>query len=127
MVPFLAESLETQLRLFCTKLIRKDVLESAKTASLLIKLDVADKANQKDINSVDLGFGIKYALKRLIDSKKVTSLQVFQFKKRSNGVFGKSLQSCNRKKSTSIFVCKVPEMFVSKLHGGILKILRADV
>ena len=56
------------------------MLESAKTASLLIKLDVADKANQKDINSVDLGFGIKYRLKRLIDSKKVTSIQVFQFK-----------------------------------------------
>ena len=25
------------------------------------------------------------------------------------------------------FVCKVSEMFVSKLHGGILKILRADL
>ena len=71
MVPFLAESLETLLRSLCAKFIRKDVLESAKTASLLIKLDVADKANQKDINSVDLGFGIKYELKRLIDGKKV--------------------------------------------------------
>ena len=58
------------------------MLESAKTASLLIKLDVADKANQKGINSVDLEFGIKYELKRLIDSKKVTSIQVFHFKKR---------------------------------------------
>ena len=59
MISFLAESLETLLRSLCAKFIRKDVLESAKTASLLIKLDVADKANQKDINSVDLGFGIK--------------------------------------------------------------------
>ena len=59
MVPFLAESLEILLRSLCVKFIRKDVLESAQTASLLIKLDVADKANQKDINSVDLGFGIK--------------------------------------------------------------------
>ena len=42
-----------------------------KTASLLIKLDVADKTNQKDTDSVDLEFGINYELKRLIDSKKV--------------------------------------------------------
>ena len=81
MVPFLAESLETLLGSLCAKFIRKDVLESAKTASLLIKLDVADETNQKDINSVDLGFGIKYKLKRIIDSKKVISMQVFQFRK----------------------------------------------
>ena len=81
MVPFLAESLETLLRSLCMKFIRKDVLESTKTASLLIKLDVADKTNGKDINSVDLEFGRKYKLKRLIDSKKVTSMQIFQFKK----------------------------------------------
>ena len=71
MVPFLAESLERLLRSLCAKLIRKDVFQFAKTASLLIKLDVADKTNQKDTNSVDLKFVINYELKRLIDSKKV--------------------------------------------------------
>ena len=80
-VPFLAESLEILLRSFYVKFIRKDVLESAKTVSVLIKLDVADKANQKDISSVGLGFGLKYKLKRLIDNKKVSGMQVFQFKK----------------------------------------------
>ena len=93
---------------------------------MLIKLDVADKKNRKDVKSVDFGFGIKYELKRLIDSKKVTSMQVFQFKKRNARVFGKSLQPCNRKKSTTIFVCKVSEIFDSKLHCGILKILKPD-
>ena len=75
---------------------------------MLIKLDVADKKNRKDVKSVDFGFGIKYELKRLIDSKKVTSMQVFQFKKRNARVFGKSLQPCNRKKS-----CKVSEILTS--------------
>ena len=51
MVPFLAESLEILLRSLCAKFIRKDVLESAKTVILLIKLDVADETNQKDISS----------------------------------------------------------------------------
>ena len=96
MVPFLTESLETLLRSLCAKFIRKNVLEIAKTASLLIKLDIADKANQKDINSVYLGFGIKNEFIRLIDNKKVTSMQVFQFIKRSNGVlrslFARSLK-----------------------------------
>ena len=83
MVPFLAESLETLLRSLCAKFIRKYVLERAQTASLLIKLEVADIANQKDSNSVDLAFRIKYKLKRLIDSYKVTSMKVFQFKKQA--------------------------------------------
>ena len=123
MVPSLAESLETLLRSLRATFFRKDVLESAKTASLLIKLDVADKTNWKDVNSDDLGFGIKHELKRLIVSKKVGSMQVFQFKKRSITLFGKSLQPCNGKKSFSIFVLRVSEMFVSKPQGGILKIM----
>ena len=57
------------------------MLESAKKNSLQIKVDVADKTNQKDISDVSLGVGIKYESKRLINSKKVTSTQVFQIKK----------------------------------------------
>ena len=57
------------------------MLENVKTASLWTKIDVADKINQKDINSVDLGCGIKCELRRLIGSKKVINMQVFQFKK----------------------------------------------
>ena len=102
MVPFLAESLETFSRLLSANFIRKDVLESAKSASLLIKPDVADKTNQKDISSADLWFGIQYKLKRLTGSKKITSMKVFQF---SIGVFGgKSLQTCSGKKFALIFV-----------------------
>ena len=48
MVSFLAESLETLRRSLCARFITKDALKSAKIASLLIKLDVADKTNQKD-------------------------------------------------------------------------------
>ena len=58
------------------------MLESAKKNSLQIKVDVADKTNQKDISDVSLGVGIKYESKRLINSKKVTSTQVFQLKKK---------------------------------------------
>ena len=58
------------------------MLESAKKNSLQIKVDVADKTNQKDISDVSLGVAIKYESKRLINSKKVTSTQVFQLKKK---------------------------------------------
>ena len=113
MILFLAESLETFLRslcmkfirkdvlesaktasllILCMKFIRKDVLESAKTASLLIKRNLADKANRNYVNSVHLGFGLKYELKSLIDSKKVTNMQNFQFKKEAL-VFSDSLCS----------------------------------
>ena len=50
------------------------MLKSAKTVSLLIKLDVPVKTYQKDISSVSLGFVLKDELKRLIDSKKVTTI-----------------------------------------------------
>ena len=129
MISFLAESHKTLLRSLCAKFIKKDVFESAKKASLLIKLDVADKTNWKDVNSVDLGFGIKCELKRQIGSKKVTSMKVLQCKKtkRNVGDLGKALQPCDGKKSTSMFVCKVSEMYASKLHVGILKMLWTDI
>ena len=65
---------------------------------MLIKLDVTDKANRKDVKSVDFGFGIKYELKRLIDSKMVTSMQVFQFKKETLEFLG---SVCNHAMETT--------------------------
>ena len=79
MILLLTESLETLLRSLYAKFIRKDVLESVKAASLLLKLDVADKTNRKDVSSLDLGVGIKYELEWLMDSKKVVNMQAFQF------------------------------------------------
>ena len=64
----------------------------------MIKLDVTDKANRKDVKSVDFGFGIKYELKRLIDSKMVTSMQVFQFKKETLEFLG---SVCNHAMETT--------------------------
>ena len=52
MVPFLAENHETLPRSLCVKFFRKDMLESTQTASLLIKLDVADKTSRKDVKNV---------------------------------------------------------------------------
>ena len=82
MVSFLAESLETLRRSLCARFITKDALKSAKIASLLIKLDVADKTNQKDINSVDLGFGLKYELKRLVSGRRSLACKFFNLKEK---------------------------------------------
>ena len=112
-MPFLAESIETLLRSLCAKFTWKDLVERTKTASLLIKLDVTDKTNQRDIKSVDLAFGVKYELKRLTDSKKATSMRVFQFKKEAMKFLASLCSQAMEKKSTSIILCKVPEMFVS--------------
>ena len=126
MVSFLAESLETLRRSLCARFITKDALKSAKIASLLIELDVADKTNQKDINSVDLGFGLKYELKRLVSDRRSLACKFFNLKEK-RWSFWQVRNHAMEKKSIPIFVCKVPEMLVFKLHSGILKILRADV
>ena len=90
------------------------MLESGKTASFLIKPDVADKTNRNDVNSVNLGFGIKYELKFFkIKKKRWSFWQVFA--------------AMQWKKVHSDLFFAVPKMFVSKLLGGILKILGADV
>lgn len=56
---FYAECLELQLRPLCAKLIRKSLLDYAKTALSLIKVDVNERGNHQGVNKVDLGFGIK--------------------------------------------------------------------
>lgn len=56
---FYAECLELQLRPLCAMLIRKIVLDYAKTALSLIKVDVNERANHQGVNKVDLGFSIK--------------------------------------------------------------------
>ena len=123
MVPFLGEGYETLCKLSYKNFIRKDVLESAKTASLLIQLDVADKTNRNDVYNFDLNFGKKCEFKRLTGSKEVTDIHLFQFKNETLD-FWQVFQPCNGKKFTPILACKFSDMFVPVLHEGILKFLQ---
>ena len=82
------------------------MLESAKTASLLMQLDVSDKTNRNDVNNFDLNFGKKCDFKRLIGSKEVTDIQVFQFKKETLD-FLASLSAMQWKKGHSNLGLKV--------------------
>ena len=52
-----------------------------------VKARCSWSTNWKDVNNVSLGFGIKYELKSLIDCRKVTGMQVFEFKKEALGFF----------------------------------------
>ena len=80
MAAFLAETLETLIRLFCSKFIRKEVLPAAPTALSLLKVDVSDSTNQVSVSKIDLGFAIKYELQQLKSAGKVMDVQIDKFK-----------------------------------------------
>ena len=80
MIPFLVET-EELLRLLCVKFIRKDTFDAACTTYALLKVDVTDTSNHKNVSDVDLGFALKYDTKILRSSKKYTEIQIYNFKK----------------------------------------------
>ena len=65
MVPF------NVLRALCGRFLRKDVLEEASSVYQLLKVGLNDKTNQASLDSVDLGFAIKYDVKVLKKSGKL--------------------------------------------------------
>ena len=81
MIPFLVETLEELLRLLCIKFIRQDTLDAACTTYALLKADVTDTSNHKNVSDFDLGFALKYDTKILRSSKKYTEIQIYNFKK----------------------------------------------
>ena len=81
MIPILVETLEELLKLLCAKFIRKDTLDAAHTTYALLKIDVTDTSNHRSVSDVDLGFTVKHDIKILQWSKKVTEIQIYNFKK----------------------------------------------
>ena len=82
MAPFLAEELENIIRQLCSKFIKKGVMKNASTASRLLKIDVTKVEHQMSPNDdFDLGYGIKYELQQLKAKKKITDVQITNFKR----------------------------------------------
>ena len=48
---------------------------------MLLIVDFTDTANHKSVIDVDLGFAVKHDIRILWSSKKVTEIQIYNFKK----------------------------------------------
>ena len=82
LLPFITSELETLLRTLMGKFIMKRaVLEGANSAYKIAKLNVLDSATHVGPSEVDIGFAAKTTLEKVYKEKKISQLQVLEFRK----------------------------------------------
>ena len=82
LLPFITSELETLLRTLMGKFIMKRaVLEGANSAYKIAKLNVLDSATHVAPSEVDIGFTAKTTLEKVYKEKKISQLQVLEFRK----------------------------------------------
>ena len=82
LLPFITSKLETLLRTLMGKFIMKRaVLEGANSAYKIAKMNVLDSATHIAPSEVDIGFAAKTTLEKVYKEKKISQLQVLEFRK----------------------------------------------
>ena len=82
LLPFITSELETLLQTLMGKFIMKRaVLEGANSAYKIAKLNVLDSATHVAPSEVDIGFTARTTLEKVYKEKKISQLQVLEFRK----------------------------------------------
>ena len=81
LLPFITSELETLLRTLMGKFMKRAVLEGANSAYKIAKLNVLDSATHVAPSGVDIGFAAKTTLEKVYKEKKISQLQVLEFRK----------------------------------------------
>ena len=81
LLPFITSELETLLRTLMGKFTKRAVLEGANSACKIAKLNVLDSATHVAPSAVDIGFAAKTPLEKVYKEKKISQLQVLEFRK----------------------------------------------
>ena len=81
LLPFITSELETLLRTLMGKFMKRAVLEGANSAYKIAKLNVFDSATHVAPSEVDIGFAAKTTLEKVYKEKKISQLQVLEFRK----------------------------------------------
>ena len=81
LLPFLTSELETLLQTLMGKFMKRVVLEGANSAYKIAKLNVLDSATHVAPSEVDIGFAAKTTLEKVYKEKKISQLQVLEFRK----------------------------------------------
>jgi hypothetical protein len=80
MIPFMADDLNNLLRALMKRFVKSDVLRSADSLSLLIKVDVNKHENHHTYSKIDVGFAADKKLKELQVTKKVSDRQLLEYR-----------------------------------------------
>ena len=82
LLPFITPVLETLLQILMGKfIVKRAVLEGANSAYKIAKLNVLDSATHVAPSEVDIGFTAKTTLEKVYKEKKISQLQVLEFRK----------------------------------------------
>ena len=81
LLPFITSELEKLLRTLMGKFMKRAVLEGANSAYKIAKLNVLDSATHVAPSEVDTGFAAKTTLEKVYKEKKISQLQVLEFRK----------------------------------------------
>ena len=80
-LPFITSELETLLQTLMGKFMKRAVLEGANSAYKIAKLNVLDSATHVAPSEVDIGFAAKTTSEKVYKEKKISQLQVLEFRK----------------------------------------------
>ena len=81
LLPFITSELETLLQTLMGKFMKRAVFEGANSAYKIAKLNVLDSATHVAPSGVDIGFAAKPTLEKVYKEKKISLLQVLEFRK----------------------------------------------
>ena len=81
LLPFITSELETLLHTLMGKFIKRAVFEGANSTYKIAKLNVLDSATHVAPSEVDIGFAAKPTLEKFYKGKKISQLQVLEFRK----------------------------------------------
>ena len=81
LLPFITSELETLLWTLMGKFMKRAVLEGANSAYKIAKLNMLDSATHVAPSEVDIGFAAKTTLEKVYKEKKISQLQVLEFRK----------------------------------------------
>ena len=81
LLPFVTSDLEALLKMLMTKFVKQNDLDKATSSLKLVKLDVSQPSAHVPPRDADVGFAAKSLLNKLLKEKKISDLQVFEFKK----------------------------------------------
>ena len=101
LLPFITSELETLLQTLMGKFMKRAVLEGANSAYKIAKLNVFDSATHVAPSEVDIGFAAKTTLEKVYKERKISQLQVLEFRKECVYVSNNGSQDSRKESSLS--------------------------
>ena len=81
LLPFITSELQTLLQTLMGKFVKRSELEGADSAYKIAKLNVLEAATHVAPSEIDIGFAAKTTLEKALRDKKISQLQVLEFRK----------------------------------------------